>query len=90
MKKVSARWVPRMLTDEQKQHRVNVCTDLLCRVQTQPQIFHDRTVMQDETWVQHFDSETKQQNIMVWKHASYPTTKKFMSPHLLKVMATVL
>ena len=33
MKKVSARWVPRMLTDEQKQNRVDVCTDLLCRLQ---------------------------------------------------------
>ena len=36
MKKVSARWVPRMLTDEQKQNRVDVCTDFLCRFQAQP------------------------------------------------------
>ena len=36
MKKVSACWVPRMLTDEQKQNRVDVCTDLLCRLQAQP------------------------------------------------------
>jgi len=33
MKKVSARWVARILTDEQKQNHVNVCTDLLCRLQ---------------------------------------------------------
>jgi len=49
MKKVSACWVPRMLTDEQKQNRVDVCTDLLCRLQAQPQIFLDRIVTQDET-----------------------------------------
>jgi len=88
-KKVSARWVPRMLMDEQKQKPVDVCTDLLCRLQAQPQIFHDRIVTRDETWVHHFDSETKWQNIMVWKHASYPTPKKFKAPHLLEVMATV-
>jgi len=33
MKKVSTRWVPRILTDEQKQNRVDVCTDRLCRLQ---------------------------------------------------------
>jgi len=73
--KVSARWVPRMLlllTDEQKQNRVSVCTDLLCHLQAQPQIFLNRIVMQDETWVHHFDLETKRQS-MVWKHASSHT-----------------
>jgi len=50
-KKVSARWVPRMLTDEQKQNRVDVCTDLLCCLQAQPQIFRVRIVTQDETRV---------------------------------------
>jgi len=33
MKKVSARWVPRMLMDKQKQNHVDVCTDLLCHLQ---------------------------------------------------------
>jgi len=47
LKKVSAHWVPRMLTDEQKQNRVDVWTDLLCRLQAQPQIFLDRIVTQD-------------------------------------------
>jgi len=64
MKKVSACWVPRMLTDKQKQNRVDVCTDLLCRLQAQPQIFLDRIVMQDETWVHHFDLETKRQSMV--------------------------
>jgi len=39
MKRVSAHWVPRMLTDEEKQNAVDVCTDLLCRLQAQPEIF---------------------------------------------------
>jgi len=39
MKNVSAHWVPRMLTDEQKQNRVDVFTDHFCRLEAQPQIF---------------------------------------------------
>ena len=90
MKMVSARWVPRMLTDEQKQNRVDVCTDLLCHLQAQPQIFLNRIVMQDDSWVHHFDPETKRQS-MVWKHASSPTSKKFkVTPSTGKVMAAVL
>jgi len=64
MKKVSAHWVHRMLTDKQKQNHVNVCTDLLCRLQAQPQIFLDRIVIQDETWVHRFDLETKRQSMV--------------------------
>jgi len=32
MKKASAHWVPGMLTDEEKQNHVDVCTDILCRL----------------------------------------------------------
>ena len=46
MKRVSAHRVPRMLTDEEKQNP-SVCTDLLCRLQAQPEIFLDRIVRQD-------------------------------------------
>jgi len=90
MKKVSACWVPRMLTDEQKQNRVDVFTDLLCCLQAQPQIFLDRIVMQDETWVHHFDLETKRQS-MVWIHVSSSTPKKLkVTPSAGNVMAAVL
>ena len=45
IKKASACWVPRRLTDEQKQNPVDFCTDLLSCLQAQPQIFLDRIVM---------------------------------------------
>jgi len=64
MKKVSARWVPRMLTEEQKKMRVDVCTDLFSRLQAEPQTFLDRIVTQDETWVHYFDPETKRQSMI--------------------------
>jgi len=76
MKKVSARWVPRMLTDEQKQNHVSVCTDLLCHLQAQLQILLDRIVTQNETWVHHFYPETIRQS-MVRKHANSSNPKKF-------------
>jgi len=89
MKRVSAHWVPRMLTDEEKQNPVDVCTDLLCCLQAQPEIFLHRIVTQNETWVHHFDPETKRQS-MVWKDASSDTPKKFkVTPSAGKVMAIV-
>jgi len=75
--------------DEEKQNPVDVCTDLLCCLQAQPEIFLDRIVTQDETWVHHIDPETKRQSV-VWKHASFDTPKKFkVSPSAEKVMAIV-
>jgi len=65
MKRVSAHWVPRMLTDEEKQNPVDVCTDLLCRLQAQPEIFLDRIVRQDYKWVHHFDLETKRHGLEI-------------------------
>ena len=76
MKRVSAHWMPKMLTYEEKQNPVDICADLRCRLQAQPEIFLDRIVTQDQTWVHHFDLETKGQS-MVWEHASSDTPKKF-------------
>jgi len=75
MRKVSARWVPRMLTEEQKKVYVNVCNDLLSRLQAEPQTFLDRIVTQDETWVHHIDPDTKRQS-MIWKHVTSPSPKE--------------
>ena len=78
-----------MLTEEQKKVSVDVCTDLLSRLQAEPQSFLDRIVTQDETWVHHFDPEIKRQS-MIWKHVTSPTPKKFkVTPSAGKVMATV-
>lgn len=89
MKKVSARWVPRMLTAEQKKCGSDTCEDLLGRLQAEPKTFLNRIVTQDETWVHHFDPESKCQS-MVWKHVGSPPPKKFkVTMSAGKVMATV-
>ncbi|XP_073399608.1 histone-lysine N-methyltransferase SETMAR-like [Dendrobates tinctorius] len=89
MKKVSARWVPKMLTDEQKKKRVDISIANLKKFQADKEHFLSRFLTMDETWIHHFDPETKQQS-MTWKRADEPTPKKFkVSSSAGKVMASV-
>lgn len=89
MHKVSARWVPRMLTPDQKRVRVTTSTANLAAFRANPTRFLGRFVTVDETWVHHFDPESKRQS-MQWKHASSPAPKKFrVQASAGKVMATV-
>lgn len=89
MVKLSARWVPRMLTDDQKRKRMNVCTELLRQFEADPELFLKRLVTQDETWVHHFDPESKSQSKEWHKKGSRPP-KKFKRQYSAgKVMATV-
>ena len=44
MSKVSARWVPRMLTDDQKRSRLDISRYLLSRYEDDPEDFIDRVV----------------------------------------------
>lgn len=88
-RKVSARWVPRMLTDENKRRRLEISKRNLEMLQRDPDQFCRRVVTMDETWVHHFDPETKRQS-MSWKRPSSPPMKKFrVAPTAGKVMASV-
>ncbi|XP_048252714.1 protein GVQW3-like [Haliotis rufescens] len=57
MSKVCARWVPRMPTDDMKLSRVTISGALY---NANPDDFHFRIVTSDETWVYHYDPESKQ------------------------------
>ena len=59
MSKVSARWVPRMLNNDQKRTRLSISRYLLSHYVDDPGDFIQRVVTQDETWVHHFDPEAK-------------------------------
>lgn len=61
MSKLSAKWVLKILTADQKRERVTICTDLLKRCNKNPDKFLRQFITQDETWVHHFDPETRQQ-----------------------------
>jgi histone-lysine N-methyltransferase SETMAR len=87
--KVCARWVPRQLTDELKHSRLDVCRQMLQRVQNEGEQFMNRIVTGDESWAHHYEPETKRQS-MQWHHLGSPSPKKFkLSPSAGKVMITV-
>ena len=87
--KVSARWVPRQLTEEHKRRRMEICQTLLNRYNNEGEAFLSRIVTGDESWVHHYSPETKRQSLE-WKHPSSPVKKKFKSQLSSgKVMLTI-
>jgi hypothetical protein len=66
--------VPRLLQNEQKQHRLEVCWELQQQLQEDPN-FLSKVVTGDESWVYGYDPETKQQSSQ-WKSPSSPRPKK--------------
>ena len=76
MRKVSARWVPQMQTDQNKASRVAMCQAMLSRDKGMNSAFFSSIVTMDETWMPMFNSETKLQWAQ-WKHTDSPPPKKF-------------
>ena len=59
--KVSARWVPRLLTPEQKCTRCTVSKSNLELFEADEDNFLARFITMDESWVHHYQPETKEQ-----------------------------
>jgi histone-lysine N-methyltransferase SETMAR len=75
LSKLSARWVPRMLTNAQKQERVEKCHVLFDQIESNWDAFWRRIVTGDEMWILHFDPETKEVS-MEWRSTgSVPPVK---------------
>ena len=66
-RKVCARWVLRMLTQEHKEHRMQVCQELLNQYKAEGDSFLDRIITGDETWCHHYEPESKRQ-YLEWRH----------------------
>ncbi|KAL4131595.1 hypothetical protein QTP88_008888 [Uroleucon formosanum] len=73
MRRVAAKFVPRLLTLEQKENRLTICQDLKNR-SIDPN-FIKNIVTGDETWVYGYDPETKAQSSQ-WKTKFSPRPKK--------------
>ena len=81
MRKISAKMVPRILTHDQKQHRLHISSDLLRNAE-----MFGRVITVDETWCFQYDPETKRQS-MQWKTQNSPRPKKArMSRSQVKTM----
>jgi len=88
MRKVCAKMVPKLLLDEQKERRKELCLDLLQRIENEPDLLNS-IITCDETWVFTYDPETKRQSIQ-WKSTSSPRQKKKrMSRSKFKAMLIV-
>ena len=89
MRKLSARWVPRLLTVDQKHNRRTLSSTNLNLFEEDPANFLKRFVTMDETWVHHFTPEATQQSKQ-WKHPGSPLPKKAKTvPSTGKVMASI-
>jgi hypothetical protein len=74
MWRVAAKFVPRLLTPEQKEHRIAVCQYPGKRVADNPS-FTSRIITRDESWVYRYDPETKRHSSQ-WESPSSPRMKK--------------
>jgi len=74
MRKLCAKLVPKNLFVEQKANRLDICQDLLGRLEIEPN-FLDKVITGDESWVFDYDPETKRQS-EEWHTKSSPRPKK--------------
>jgi len=74
IRRVTAKFVPRLLMAEQKDDRVSICTDLRDRAQNDPN-FMSSVIIREECWVYWYDSKTKQMSSQ-WSTSSSPRPKK--------------
>ncbi|UYV76172.1 hypothetical protein LAZ67_13002935, partial [Cordylochernes scorpioides] len=74
MRRVAAKFVPKLLDCDQKQHRMNIVNEMLDSVRDDPNLLQ-RVITGDEAWVYGYDVETKAQSSQ-WKLPHEPRPKK--------------
>lgn len=86
MRKLSSRWVPRLLTSDHKEQRVDSSRKFLARYQKEGDAFLDRIITTDETWLFLYDPETKEQSRQWTRDGSPPPKKARQSKSVGKQM----
>jgi histone-lysine N-methyltransferase SETMAR len=86
--KVSARWVPRLLSPEHRERRLVAVTQLLQRYEREGAEFLDSIVTCDETWVHYFTPESKRASKQC-KHTHFPPPKKAKAIFSAGIMTAV-
>jgi len=74
MRKLSAKWVPKYLNADQKFQRCQSSEQITEFFRHNPNDFLSRLVTIDETWLYHYDPETKQLS-MEWRYNGSPRPK---------------
>ena len=89
MRKLSARWVPRLLTPDNKRNRASTSDQCLTLFRRNPKEFLRRFVTVDETWVHWYTPETKEQSKQWTSPGNSAPKKAKTTPSAGKIMATV-
>lgn len=88
MRKVCAKMVPKVLSEEQKQSRVEISQEIVDCIK-EDEHFMDNVITGDETWIFQYDPETKRQSAE-WHTQTSPRPKKArMSKSKIKTMLIV-
>lgn len=86
MRRISARWVPHLLSQDQKNRRVTWCEEMLFRYQHGESRQLRNLITGDETWVYCYDPESKQQSSQWTVKGQPPPTKVVKSRSVVKKM----
>ena len=88
MRKLTACWVPKFLSDDQMATRASVCSPFLKHFRTKDD-FLLRLVTVDDTWVHYYEPENKAQSCPLVGPGSQRPKKFKTQPSAGKVMATI-
>ena len=75
LKRVAAKLVPRFLSDDQKNRRLEICMELKRRAENDP-LFIDSIITGDEMWIYGCDPESKSVHHYAWKTLNEPWARK--------------
>ena len=88
MKRVAAKFIPKLLNPDHKKNRMLICQDMQLSLADDPDLF-SKIITGDEAWVYGYDPETKFQSLQ-WKSLGSPRPKKArQSRSQVKVMLIV-
>ena len=76
MRRLCARWIPKMLSECQTARRVESCWRFVQRFKREGEDFLSRIVSADEMWISLYEPESKEQSTM-WNTPGSPSPKKF-------------
>jgi len=80
--------VPKLLKEDQKERRVQVCHEILEQLETEAMLL-ERLITGDESWIFEYDPKTRRQSLK-WKSPTLPRPKKVrMAKSKTKVMVIV-
>ena len=80
VKKISVRWVPCLLSEENKHNRVVHSEAILPHFRRNPDVFLRRYITVDGTWIHHYTPETKEQPTQLVFKGDRPNRCLFWGP----------